>query len=78
MPRDEPFLARHESSTPTWFLGTAENSTGVRSELAVTVKQAERRYPDDPAATWALDGLRVQVATFSDKPGRVRSARRLP
>jgi hypothetical protein len=52
-------------------LATTEKSTGVRSELAVTVKQAERRYPDDPAATWALDGLRVQVATFSDKPGEL-------
>ena len=35
------------------------------------MKQAERRYPDDPAATWKLDGLRVDVATFSDKPGEI-------
>ncbi len=52
-------------------LGAVENSTGVRSELDVTVKHAERRYPDDPAATWKLDGLRIDVATFSDKPGEI-------
>ena len=53
------------------MLGAVENSTDVRSELAVTVKHAERRYPDDPAATWTLDGLRVEVATFPDQPGEI-------
>jgi hypothetical protein len=49
-------------------LGAVENTTGVRSDLAVTVRKAERRYPDDPAATWVLSGLRVGVSTFSDDP----------
>jgi len=47
-------------------LGDVERSTDVRSDLAVTVKRAERRYPDDPEGTWALDGLRVSVSTFPD------------
>ena len=40
----------------------------VRVELPVTVKHAERRYPDDKAANWTLDGLRVTVTTFPDTP----------
>lgn len=55
----------------TLVLGAVESSNDVRSELAVTVKNAERRYPDDPKATWALDGLRVELATFNDKPGEI-------
>ena len=50
------------------ILGAVERSTDVRSDLAVTVKRAERRYPDDPEGTWALDGLRVSVSTFPDNP----------
>jgi hypothetical protein len=55
----------------TLVLGEGEASTGPRTELAVTVKQAERRYPDDPKGTWPIDGLRVRVATFTDKPGEI-------
>jgi hypothetical protein len=47
-------------------IGAIERSADVRSDHAVTVKHAERRYPDDPGGTWALDGLRVMVSTFSD------------
>jgi hypothetical protein len=50
-------------------LGTVQSTTGVRSELAVTVRKAERRYPDEPKGTWALDGLQVSVTTFTDDPG---------
>jgi hypothetical protein len=49
-------------------LGAAKNTTGVRSELAVTVRKAERSYPDDKQATWAIDGLQVSVTTFTDDP----------
>jgi hypothetical protein len=52
-------------------IGKVQHSTDVRSELAVTVTRAERRYPDDPAGTWALDGLRATVATFADDPSRI-------
>jgi hypothetical protein len=45
-------------------LGPPENSSDVRSDLAVTVKRAERRYPDDPSSSWPLEGLKVGVATF--------------
>lgn len=47
-------------------IGAIEHMVDVRSDYAVTVKHAERRYPDDPGGTWALDGLRVMVSAFSD------------
>jgi hypothetical protein len=50
-------------------LGAAKNTSGVRSELAVTVRKAERSYPDDKEATWTIDGLQVSVTTFTDDPG---------
>jgi hypothetical protein len=52
-------------------LGAVQTATDVRSEFAVSVKHAERRYPDDPAATWTIDGLGVEIATRSDKPGAI-------
>jgi len=52
-------------------LGTAQRSIDVRSDLAVSVKRAERRYPDDPGGTWTLDGLTVSVSTFSDDPRKL-------
>ena len=55
----------------TLVLSEGKASTGPRTELAVTVKQAERRYPDDPQGTWMIDGLRVGLVTFSDKPGEI-------
>jgi hypothetical protein len=50
-------------------LGEVKTTTGVRSERAITVKKAERRYPDEPKGTWALDGLQVALTTFTDDPG---------
>jgi hypothetical protein len=50
-------------------LGKVQNQNEFRSNFEVTVKKAERRYPDDPAATWALDGLRVSVSMVTGKPG---------
>jgi|SRR5688572_3076328 len=52
-------------------IGAVQHSIDVRSDFAVTVKHAERRYPDDPAGTWTLDGLRVTVSTFADDPSRI-------
>jgi hypothetical protein len=52
-------------------IGAVQHTIDVRSELAVAVKHAERRYPDDPASSWALDGLRVTVATFTDDSSRI-------
>jgi hypothetical protein len=52
-------------------IGAVQHSIDVRSDLAVTVKHAERRYPDDPTGTWTLDGLRVTVSTFADDPARL-------
>jgi hypothetical protein len=52
-------------------LGDVTSTNDVRTELATTVKHAERRYPDDPEATWTIDGLQVGVATFQEKPGEI-------
>ena len=52
-------------------IGAPQHTIDVRSDLAVTVKHAERRYPDDPAGTWTLEGLRVTVSTFADDPSRI-------
>jgi hypothetical protein len=51
------------------MIGQVQNSNEFRSDLAVKVTSAERRYPDDPKSTWPLDGLRVGVSTFPDKAG---------
>jgi len=37
----------------------------------VSVRQAERRYPDDPGYTWPVEGLRVGVTTFPDDPAKL-------
>lgn len=52
-------------------IGDVQQSNDVRSDLGVTVKRAERRYPDDPESTWMLEGLRVTVSTFSDDASRI-------
>ena len=52
-------------------IGAVQQTIDVRTDLATTVKKAERRYPDDPNGTWALDGLRVTISTFSDDPARI-------
>jgi hypothetical protein len=52
-------------------IGAVQHAIDVRSDHAVTVMHAERRYPDDPKGTWTLDGLRVTVSTFSDDPARI-------
>jgi hypothetical protein len=52
-------------------IGAPQQENDLRADLGVTVKRAERRYPDDPGATWPMDGLRVTVSTFSDDPARL-------
>ena len=52
-------------------LGSAEVGGGVRVDHPVTVKSAERRYPDDPAGNWAIEGLRVTATTFPGDPRRL-------
>lgn len=52
-------------------IGDVKSSNDVRAEHQTTVKQAERRYPDDPQATWTLEGLQVGVATFNAKPNEI-------
>ena len=52
-------------------IGAAQPPKDGRSDIATTVKRAERRYPDDPAGTWAIDGLRITVSSFADDPSRI-------
>ena len=52
-------------------IGGPQQQNDVRTDLAVSVKRAERRYPDDPNGTWPMDGLRVTVSTFTDDPARL-------
>ena len=40
-------------------LGSPAAASGPRVDLPVTLGRAERRYPDDPAGTFAIEGLRV-------------------
>lgn len=50
-------------------LGDVEHGGNeVRRDYAVTIKHAERRYPDDPTGTWPLDGLKVTVTTLAAEP----------
>ena len=64
--------AIHSTAAPnTPAQSTPGQSSSVRSDLMVTVKDAERRYPDDPAGTWKLEGLKVGVSTFSDNRGSI-------
>ena len=50
-------------------IGDPLPTVGVRTDRAVKVTKAERRYPDDPKSTWPIEGLRVQVTTLEDAPG---------
>ena len=54
-----------------FVLGDVKSSNDVRSELETMVKHAQREYPDDPKATWTIEGLQVGVATFPQKPGEI-------
>jgi hypothetical protein len=50
-------------------LGPPTPGLATRMEHDVKIVSAERRYPDDPASTWPLDGLGVKVVTFTDGDG---------
>lgn len=45
------------------LVGAAGEPSVAGTEHAVKVVGAERRYPDDPASKWPLEGLRVRVLT---------------
>ena len=52
-------------------LGKPEAASGPRVDLPVTLERAERHYPDDPAGTWTIEGLRVTVTMFPDDTSRL-------
>jgi hypothetical protein len=45
-------------------IGGSHRAVATRVEHQVTVTSAVRKYPDDPAYTWDLAGLKVEIATF--------------
>jgi hypothetical protein len=56
-------------------IGPPKQTRASRVDHAVTVVQAERTYPDDPAARWPIDGLRVQVLTVENSDGNTLELR---
>jgi hypothetical protein len=50
-------------------VGKAGDASAAGIEYAVMVVSAERRYPDDPASKWALDGLKVRLVERDDRAG---------
>jgi hypothetical protein len=56
-------------------IGPPKQTRASRVHHAVTVVQAERTYPDDPAARWPIDGLRVQVLTVENSDGNTLELR---
>lgn len=48
----------------TLTVGAPTDTAHGRTNHAVTVVSAERRYPDDPDYRWPLDGLRVRVTAL--------------
>ena len=69
--RGRAFTAATSIEQAELSIGAVEHMTDVRSDHAVTVKHAERRYPDDPGGTWTIDGLRVKLSTFSEDPATI-------
>lgn len=47
-------------------VGAPVSPSDGRTEYAVTVTKAERRYPDDPGHAWPLDGLKVRVSSLGN------------
>ena len=52
-------------------VGGPQEKVGARTDHAVNVMSAERRYPDDPGHPWPLDGLRVRLTTLDDAPASI-------
>jgi len=50
-------------------LGAPQDGVANRVEHDTKVASAVRRFPDDPAYKWNLDGLRLKVVTFKDGDG---------
>jgi hypothetical protein len=56
-------------------IGSPQQSRATRVEHAVKVVRAERSYPDDPAARWPIEGLRVQIVTAENGDGNTLELR---
>jgi hypothetical protein len=49
------------------IIGESREGLASRREFELKVVKAERRYPDFPDSTWALDGLRVKLVVAEEK-----------
>ena len=56
-------------------VGESRNTIATRVEHGVEVVSAVRTYPDDPSYKWELDGLKVQIVTFTDSNGNTLEIR---
>jgi hypothetical protein len=56
-------------------VGESRNTIATRVEHDVMVASAVRTYPDDPASKWEIEGLKVQIVTFTDGNGHTLEVR---
>jgi hypothetical protein len=56
-------------------VGESRNTIATRVEHDVMVASAVRTYPDDPASKWEIEGLKVQIVTFTDGNGNTLEVR---
>ncbi len=56
-------------------IGSPQQPRATRVDHDVKVVRAERSYPDDPAARWPIEGLRVQVVTLENAAGNTLELR---
>ena len=73
--RGRTVLGSASLETASLRLGGSHLAVATRREHDVQVVDAVRTYPDDPEASWDLDGLKVKVVTFDDSDGRMLEVR---
>ena len=56
-------------------IGGSRHTIATRVEHDVKVMNAKRTYPDEPKDSWDLNGLKVQLATFTDGDGHTLEVR---
>lgn len=50
-------------------IGDLRHDTGYQPSYTSTIVKAERRYPDDPGSTFALDGAKLEFFVHEEHPG---------
>ena len=52
-------------------IGEVKRETGYQPRYTSRIAKAERRYPDDPSSTFALDGVKLEFFVPEGQPGRL-------